>query len=306
MPSVHTWAAPPGTSGRLSRSLGVVVGVDGSQESLSALRWAADWAHDAGLPLHVIAAHQVAARSAAEHGRVTQALNSVLIRAAAAAASRHPDLAVGVDIAWSSPAAALVGVSPRAHLLVVGKRGSGGWAGLVLGSVAADVSAHAECVVVVVPERDGRAEHGGPVVLGLDAGSESAEAAEFAFRVAQRCTATLIAVHVDDTAPDTADAANAPDRRVGAAGAPEPTWPSAVDDTLLRLSRRHPDVTLERRMVSGTPAQQLCRASAGASMLVVGSRGRGGFAGLLLGSTSVDVLQAASCPVAVVRPGDLG
>lgn len=295
MPTDHRnpRSAPDGQAGPPT---GVVVGVDGSPAAAAAVRWAADWAHQRRMPLRIITAHQVAARSAVAHAHVSKELHTLLIRAAAAAVSRHPDLPIAMDVVRQSPAAALVDLGAHADLIVVGKRGAGGWSGLLLGSVAADVASHAECVVVVVPPEfeQGR---GGPVILGLDGGPESREAAEFAFRAARASSGRLIAAYVD------------PDPQTVLADSPRPSpadeLPEAFEATLAECARRHPDVAVVRRTAAGNPAVELGRLATGASLLVVGSRGRGGFAGLLLGSTSRDALQAAPCPVAVVRPGDL-
>lgn len=306
MPADHR-SPGPARDGRLGQPpVGVVVGVDGSPAATAAVRWAADWAHERSIPLRMATAHQVAAHSAIAHARVRTELHTLLIRSAAVAVARHPDLSVAMDIVRQSPTAALVDLGSRAELVVVGKRGAGGWSGLLLGSVAADVAAHADCVVVVVP-RDFEAVRGRPVVLGIDGGPESREAAEFAFRTAQASGRPLTAVYV------------APERQtlLGEAPGPPPSppagsvgpdlgeLPEAVEAALEDAARRHPAVTVVRRHAVGNPAVQLCRLAVGAALLVVGSRGRGGFAGLLLGSTSRDSLQAASCPVAVVRPGDL-
>jgi hypothetical protein len=63
-----------------------------------------------------------------------------------------------------------------------------------------------------------------------------------------------------------------------------------------------PGIDVRTKLVHGHPAQALIDSSAGAELVVVGSRGRGGFAGMLLGSVSQAVLQHAACPVAVIRP----
>lgn len=278
---------------------GVVVGVDGSAASAAAVRWAADWAHERGLPVRLVTAHAVATRSGAVPARLTTELNRLLIRTVAATVARHPELMVAMEISRLSPAAALIELSPHADLIVVGKRGSGGWSSLLLGSVAADVAAHADGVVVVCPQELGHGPRS-PVVLGLDGGPGSRETAEFAFRTAAESARGLIAVYV---APD------ALTLLTGAGGDPEQLMthppPEPFDTVLRACGRRYPGVTVEVMTVRGNPAVQLCRIAADAALLVVGSRGRGGFPGLLLGSTSRDVLQATSCPVAVVRPGDL-
>lgn len=297
----------PADQGR-ARPAGVVAGLDGSSAANAAAAWAADWAHHQGLPLRLVTAAPAVAHSAQVHAQLVHELHAVLVRGAAAATAQHPGLPISVDVLHHSPAAALVELSSQARLMVVGNRGAGGWADLLLGSVAADVAAHAHCVVVVCPERrphrfDGR------IVLGVDDGPQTQEAAEFAFRVAAQWSCPLTAAHVLDS--DVGPFASSAHSLQPAAGrGPDGTGggarlPDAVRATLAACAARHPDVTVEEITTTGRPAAVLSRLAQDAGLLVVGSRGRGGFAGLLLGSTSRDLLQAASCPVAVVRPGDL-
>jgi nucleotide-binding universal stress UspA family protein len=175
----------------------------------------------------------------------------------------------------------LVGCSAEAGLVVVGHRGTGGFAGLLAGSVALHTAAHALCPVVVV--RGTEAAPDAPVVVGVDGSPESREATEFAFAAAARRGVPLVAVcgwPVDRVAP-AAD---------------------SIVTTLGTSPARYPSVELRAEFVSGrSPADAMVRAAERAGLVVVGSRGLSGLRGLLLGSVGRALIEHAPCPVAVVR-----
>ena len=184
----------------------------------------------------------------------------------------------------------------RAQLLVLGDRGLGGVAGLVLGSVAVALAARGACPVVIV--RGETRNTDGPVVVGIDESTVSEAALRFAFAAAAVRGAELVVLHAwSPTAIDKAlepvmdwDAvANKEDADIAEGG----SW----------WRQQEPQVTRRRRGVRVGAARALVDASRGAQLVVVGSRGRGTAAGLLLGSVSHGVLHAAHCPVAIVRPG---
>jgi nucleotide-binding universal stress UspA family protein len=210
-----------------------------------------------------------------------------------------------------SAAGALVELSSDACLVVVGGRGAGGFAGLALGSVAAQVVRHAHAPVVVVrPPVVGTAveapcqpaPHLAPIVVGVDGSATSATALEFAFDEAAARGVPLIAIYAWWLLP------------LGNLGPTTPLhWESTealeeaqriLSEATAGWSEKYPDVTvLPIAEHSMNPAWSLIEASRRAGLLVVGSRGRGGFASLLLGSVSATVVAHAACPVAVVRPG---
>ena len=194
------------------------------------------------------------------------------------------------------PTPALQAESADAALVVLGDRGLGGFTGLLLGSVAVSLAAHAACPVVVVrgPEFDASAPRVEPVVVGVD-GSPASEAA-FAFAAAALHAVPLVAVHawcdlvVDPTvAPLLDDALESDEREV-------------LAERLAGWSQEYLDVDVRRLVVRDRPARALVQESASAQLVVVGSRGRGGLAGMLLGLVSHALLHHAHCPVAVVRP----
>jgi nucleotide-binding universal stress UspA family protein len=189
-----------------------------------------------------------------------------------------------------------------------------------MGAVSLTLAAHTRCPVVVVPpygtdshldearrraaalidEQERPAAAIGQVVVGVDQSPECDDAIGFAFEQAQARAVELTALHAWWMEPS-----------VMSAGMVE-SWGDAieedrlvVDEALAPWRSRYPDVKVHR-VVARTPVEHALRAAAsGAELLVVGSRGRGGFASLLLGSVSRSVLQHATCPVAVVRRGQL-
>jgi nucleotide-binding universal stress UspA family protein len=283
----------------------IVVGIDGSKESLAAVDWAVDDLRVRPRRLHLLHA---CGWSLVEAGLRGDGLHlSPEIRTPEGAflvaekllseAAGHVTINVPTttEISTDVPARALLTASRTAELVVVGAKGTGGFAGLLLGSAAAQVTAHGRCPVVVVrpaPVADG------PVVVGVDGSPASQRALEFAHAYAAAHRRALVAVHTwrwpDPTGP----------------GDPVPV---VYDRDLLRASEAtvlanavaglpaDPAVPVEQRLIPGRAARALIRASSGASLTVVGSRGLGGFTGLLLGSVSHQVLHHAAGPVAVVH-----
>jgi nucleotide-binding universal stress UspA family protein len=198
-------------------------------------------------------------------------------------------------IGTGSPQRGLLAVAKEAAMIVVGARGIGGFAGLLMGSVSGQVAEHAACPVAVVRPVRGSAVD---VVVGIDGSPESARALELGLAEARRTGGTLIAVHAYRYAP------------VAAAYAPNPgidqfsqreLAEENLDRALGDVEERNPDVKIERRIEHGSSAAVLVAAADGAAALVVGARGLGGFAGLILGSVSQQVLRHAHCPVLVAH-----
>jgi nucleotide-binding universal stress UspA family protein len=204
---------------------------------------------------------------------------------------------------------ALLKSAQDAELLVVGSRGYSGVASLFLGSVAQRVASHATCPVVVVPPTSQEAAaRRGRVVVGVDGSEHAAAALRFALVEAERLRAELVAVYAWQ-APDAPvdpftvlQADVAVDREQQVARARE--WLlRTVDEARTPLTQRVP-VRVETP--EKHPAAALLDEGADADLIVVGSRGRGGFTGLLLGSVSQQVLNHAVVPVAVVRVSSAG
>ncbi|MCW2612460.1 MAG: hypothetical protein QOC93_3018 [Actinomycetota bacterium] len=285
----------------------VVVGADGSEGSLPAVDLAADEASRRGRPLRVVTAIHwpvlVAPAAPGERWELEEPARlraqELLDEAAQRATSRVPSLTVTAEAVVGAPSAVLVEESANAALLVVGRRGAGGFAGLLAGSVATQIAAHAHCPVLVASPV-GTATRG-RVVVGVDADGNSA-AVEFAFEEAAACRAPLVAVHAW-AAPTVGmrDALTAEPPRFEDMRA---TADRTLTDALAGFGRKYPGVVVSKELVfSLDPAWELVERSRGAALAVVGSRGRGAVAGLFLGSVGHTLVHRAECPVAVVRPG---
>ena len=283
----------------------VVVGVDGSGSAYQAVEWAAAEAARRGVALRLVSAfswttsdHPVRhdGRVAQYRDQLLEAARHGLSRAARIAEDTSPGIETAPQVEIGAPIEVLGSEARRAQLLVLGDRGLGGVTGLVLGSVAVALAARGACPVVIV--RGETRNTDGPVVVGTDGSPVSEAALGFAFDAAAVRGAELVALHA--WSPTAVDKALEPMM----------DWDAVADeeDAVLaeRLSgwgQKYPQITVRRSVVRDGAARALVDASRGAQLVVVGSRGRGNAAGLLLGSVSHGVLHAAHCPVAIVRPG---
>lgn len=207
----------------------------------------------------------------------------------------YPDLPVTGAIGTGSPVRALLKVAEEAALVVVGSRGIGGFPRLLMGSVSGQVAEHAACPVAVVrPAAQGATD----VVVGIDGSPQAARALRLGLAEARRTGGTLIALHALRLPPGAGAAA--PNPGVDLADHREMAE-KALDDALGDIEVRNPDVKVERRVEPGPPARGLLEAAEGAAALVVGARGLGGFAGLIAGSVSQQVMRHAHCPVLVAH-----
>jgi nucleotide-binding universal stress UspA family protein len=207
----------------------------------------------------------------------------------------HPDLPVSGAIGTGSPQRGLLAVAGEAAMIVLGARGIGGFAGLLMGSVSGQVAEHAGCPVAVLRPVAGSAVD---VVVGIDGSPESARALELGLAEVRRTGGTLIALHAYRYPPVTM--AYAPNPGYGAAGLRE-LAEQTLADALGDVEARNPDVKIERRIGHGPAARVLLETADGAAALVVGARGLGGFTGLIVGSVSQQVLRHAHCPVLVAH-----
>jgi nucleotide-binding universal stress UspA family protein len=287
----------------------VVAGVDGSEPSLLALDYAADEAARRHQPLRIvigcawplfIAATGGGAGIPLDEG-VVEVARGVLEAAASRVGQRQPAVDVTIEVTRGSPAGVLVDESERASVVVVGSRGRGGFASLLAGSVATQLATHAHCPVIVVrPGADPAAAATLPVVVGVDGFERTEAAVGFAFEEASSRGVSLTAVHVwaeppragrDEFKPVAYDYDEA--RKEAA---------RSLAEALAGFGEKYPDVPVFRELICGLdPAYHLLRASEGAGLVVVGSRGRGEFSGFVLGSLGQSLVHHATCPVAVVR-----
>jgi nucleotide-binding universal stress UspA family protein len=279
---------------RTYRRKAIVVGVDGSASSHAAIALALEEARRRDLPVRLVHAEEPTPPDSPD-GR-SQVLDDALAHARRCA----PDLNVGGNAATGVPAVVLLAAAAEAELVVVGSRGLGGFRGLLLGSVSSQVSAHAGSPVVVA--RDSR-RYRPPVgvIVGVDGSDGSDAAVEFAFEEAALRGVGLTAVHAFGSLVKASIGDDGMDLR----RPPEPRQLAAEEsrvltDSLVGWQQKYPDVEVTARLVRGHPAWALAGESVDGELLVVGTRGRGGFHGLFLGSVSQAVLHHAACPIAVV------
>jgi nucleotide-binding universal stress UspA family protein len=285
----------------------IVVGVDGSETALHAVEWAAHEARRHGLPLRLVACYSVpffgepgmiggyAIESQVEAIRAEH--EGYAHAAAARAWEQVPALAIDSIVTLASPTVSLPRVVERGGVLVVGSSGHAGAIAGVIGSVATAVSHHTNAPVVVVPMRSTKKGSSmKKIVVGTD-GSESAlEAVRWAYEEARLANAELVVLHGwEYPYPDVSGDGDEVSRRMQRDAAAQ------LDSSLATLRAESDAVTVTSCLVENSPAAALIDASEDADLVVVGSRGRGGFASMLLGSVSRAVVQHAACPVAVIR-----
>ena len=286
----------------------VAVGVDGSDSALHAVRWAAEEAERRSSALRLVSAFELPFRYPA--GVVEVDSLRTLLRdehqrrladAGAAATAVAPGLRPELELVDGIPVETLVRESSEASLLVLGTRGLGGFAGLLVGSTSVALAGRTQCPLVVVRGADD-ARTGKPVVVGVDGTPVGEAAIAFAFEQASAQGTELVAVHSwTDPAVLNALAGGA---LMTDYGMLEEQATVLLAERLAGWQERYPDVRVTRHVVRDHPTRTLLHFADDAQLVVVGSRGRGGFAGLVLGSTSQHLLHHAPCPVAVVRtPG---
>ncbi|GAB2503774.1 Universal stress protein [Corynebacterium atrinae] len=291
----------------------VVVAVDGSEASHNAVRWAANTANKRGIPLRLASSYTMPQFLYAEGMVPPQELFDDLQaetmekidQARVIAHEIAPDIKIGHTIAEGSPIDMLLEMSKDVTMIVMGSRGLGGLSGMVMGSVSAAVVSHAECPVVVVRDDNPvqEATKYGPVVVGVDGSDVSQRATEIAFAEAEARNCELVTVH---TWMDMQVQAS-----LAGLSAAQLQWEEVEREQIEMLSERlapmtekYPNVEVRKVITRDRPVRALVENSEGAQLLVVGSHGRGGFKGMLLGSTSRALLQSAPCPMMVVRPID--
>jgi nucleotide-binding universal stress UspA family protein len=277
----------------------VVVGIDGSRDGLIALDWAVSHAARQHWPIRGI--HVV------DHSRRTPKMpsaperddGSVILEDAGAELARldYPD--AKLEIRNGNPAEVLLEASRDASLLVIGRRGAGGFAELVVGSTSQVCTALAPTALVVVPDCwDGPEQ--GHVVVGVDGSSSCQDALGFGFEVVSLNASELVAVNATDV-PETVPR---PDVWLDRDDAP---WQAAarrlMGGALTGWEEKYPDVGVRTQYVAGHPVQVLARASETADLVVVGGLGRTKFTPLRMGSVSRGLLHHTRCPVAVIHSG---
>ncbi len=280
----------------------VIVGVDGTGRSLKALMWAAHRASLHQVPLRVV--HALPRyegdfpffppgrfEEAEDRGRGIVEEATALVREA------YPDMDIATEMPMGTPARILLDRSQDAHVVVIGAKGED-IGNLLLGSTVLQLVGHAACPVVVVNHVTTGHRL---VVVGTDGSPDSTEALGFAFGAAALRKARLQVVsalalpqgwptHLLRPLPE--DNEEVAERR------------QEVENEIAPLREQYPDVTVVLDVHRVGPLHALATVSHRADLLVVGSRGRGGFHGLAVGSTTHKLLHLAGCPTAVVRGRD--
>lgn len=283
----------------------VAVGVDGSDLSGAAIEWAVAEAQRRGWGLHIVCSYFLPSYTGVPvEGAFAAVDDDALFREAervverAAEEARRPGLEVTTQLDAGDPVHVLVDVSREVGLLVVGSRGHSSFADRLLGTVSSSVPAHAHCPTVVVPRLD--SERSSTPVRRVVVGVDGSDSARYALRHAVDeahlwdAELTAVAAVPIPTGIGMGWVPDATDRREVLAdvqAALETTVSEVVGDRAVR-TRCH--------ALDGNAAALMAEFSTAVELIVVGTRGRGGFRGLLLGSTSQAVLQYADCPVMVV------
>lgn len=288
----------------------ILVGVDGSPESLEAAEWAGARAKQSGAQLQVLCAYALPSYTAAsmdsgfavvDNDAIRDSAQTVVDEAIAHLEKLGYQAKGRVDA--GDPTAILVQLSQQVDLIVVGTRGGGGFTDRLLGATSSALPAYSRCPVVVVPRR-GADDQFVPVkkiVIGVDGSQRSRKSLRRAISETQVWGAELTAVEAVPMASSAGVLA----------------WlPASVDrESILRDVRSElkeicqeeiadSGVKVHSHALDGNAAALLNEFSTAVDLVVVGTRGRGGFAGALMGSTSQSVLAHSACPVLVVPTGD--
>ncbi|MEV8093310.1 universal stress protein [Kitasatospora sp. NPDC085879] len=281
----------------------VVVGVDGSAESTAAAEWAAQQAHRGGRALRMVHAGGPEAPLSEQPGNPAESLPDVVRALRDRLVDVMPDLEVSCEHVPGSPAHALVAAGEREGLLVLGSRGLGGFAGLLVGSVALQAAAHAGCPVVLVRAGADGGRASGDVVVGVEGGRPCDEVLAFAFAQAAERGAGLRAMEslTLPAGPYVTDAPLAqPQIRVAVAEFEL----VRLQDALARWREKYPEVEAEAEVTGWPAGRALVEASRSAALVVLGRRTpRLLPAAPRLGATAHTVLHHAHGPVAVVPHG---
>lgn len=283
----------------------IAAAVDGSDEALAAVRWAAAESVRTHAALTIVSVVEpfvapigqnvegwveaeqfVDVRRELAQGAVDVALDL--------AAELAPGVSIDGEVIDGKPALVLRELSSRVRMMVVGRRGLGGVAGLLLGSVSGDIAAHGNCPVAVV---GAQAPESGPVVVGVDGSPMSTQAIAQAFGQADARGTSVVAVHTYGGFGGDALYGQGEEvlRRLNDEAA------ESLGSQLAGYREDYPDVEVGSVIAAGEAAAAIVSAAGDAQLIVIGSRGRGGFRGLLLGSTGQAVLHVAPCPVLVVH-----
>ncbi|WP_327096126.1 universal stress protein [Nocardia vinacea] len=284
----------------------ILTAVDGSPSSYHAVAWAAVEATLHRSPLHILTSMAIPTgfgpgmslgetdlESLRHDGE--RVLNEATRVARTAAHGTEPDITS--EVTFDSIIPTLIDRSDHTRMLVVGSRGVGAFRRELLGSVSTAATHHARCPVAVIHSTSGidAVSATKPILVGVDGTANSVPAVELAFEEASLRGVGVIALHAwsDVTGLDL----------------PIGDWEDlhrqeqvVLAESLAGYTAKYPDVPVRRIVVVDRPGRCLLEESANAQLLIVGSHGRGGFATMILGSTSSVLLHSAEIPMIIVRP----
>jgi nucleotide-binding universal stress UspA family protein len=274
----------------------IVAGTDGSGRADLAIEWAADEAALRNRPLHIVHAAERWEYDVPFHAApgmcesLTEAGGRVLDEAVVRAAKARPGLRITTELIFDSPARALRSLGRRAAEIIVGDRGLGGFAGLLLGSTGLKVAGQVPIPVIIVRGQMG--ERRGEVLVGVDFSEESDHALGYAFEAAALRGAWVRVIHA------WRPAAGAFPISVHQAAA---VVQDRLADAVAPWRARFPDVRVVEQTPCGHPVSELSDHSSRAALLVLAARGAGGPRARYLGSVGHGAIHHADCPVAIVR-----
>jgi len=284
----------------MSADLPVLVGIDGSRDGLIALTWAASYATLHEAPLHAVYVVDDQ-RDLPAGGQPTGPDDgSEVLDDAMHELDRIGFTTATLEVRHGHPAQVLLEQAEDSSALVVGRRGMGGFAELVLGSTSQVCTALSTKVpLIVVPDSwDPAGPSHGRIVVGIDGSLEGQDALRFAFELAVATNAELLGVHAIEARE------SYPDPNVWTDPSRQP-WTQAADEllteTLEAWTAKYPDVTVGHRQATDHPVRVLAHTSEDADLVVVGGLGRTAFSELRLGSVARGLLHHSHCPVAVVH-----
>ncbi|MCH4209595.1 universal stress protein [Bifidobacterium sp.] len=281
----------------------ILVGVDGSHASYKATWWAANYAKHAGLTLQIVCAYSLPSYAAVSFDATYTAMGDdnaahsdaqeILSKAKAIADEQGVEAAT--LIVTGDPASVFVELSRNYNLIVIGNRGKGGLAERLLGTTSSSLPAYAYCPIVVVPytDDDGKVMHLNNtitrVAVGIDESKWGLKALQLSADFASTWGASLDVILAVPNIKGLEGERGVTD-----------SYMEDLDESIKPLQAAHPDLHIDKMIVPDTAVNALTKASFDHDVVVVGSRGRGGFTGLIMGSTSQGLIQHSVGPVYVV------
>ena len=291
----------------------ILVGVDGSDASYKAAWWAANYAKHAGLTLQIVCAYSLPSYAAVSFDATYTAMgddavahtDAQEILSKAKAIADEQGVAATTLIVTGDPSSVFVELSRNYNLIVIGNRGKGGLAERLLGTTSSSLPAYAYCPIIVIPftDDDGKPMHLNNTITKVAVGSDESKwglkaleiAAGFANSWGAELT-VLSAAPVESGTSEVYGAEPSPDDEERIVS----SYEEDLNTRIAPIAREYPGLRIIKRIVPGSAVGALTKASYENDVVVVGSRGRGGFTGLILGSTSQGLIQYSVSPVYVV------